>query len=157
MANAARPLFMPAPRPVARASAGEVAELERAVAELGFGRASSPPQGAEPAAPSREAAPKPPAARPRPSRSRAAPVSPGVRDEASLAELPGAPRPVPAHDPFGKGLPLRLDVPEALWIDLKTRAVQRRVTVRWLVLEALEAAGYDVSSRTIPLDGRRVR
>ena len=151
MADAARPLFMPAPRPVSRVSAEDVAALSEAVAGFGFGRASSPP---EPPVAASELAPEPPAARPRPARALKKAAAPEAKD---VSALPGAPRPVPADDVFGKGLPLRLDVPEALWTDLKIKAAQRRVTVRWLVLEALEQAGYAVEANAIPLDGRRVR
>jgi hypothetical protein len=154
MADAARPLFMPAPRPSPRVSAEDAAALSQEMAAFGFGRPTvvepAPEPGPTPTEPAPVAKVRKPAVRP----ARTGPAASAVE---AKADLPGAPRPVPANDPFGKGLPLRLDVPEALWIDLKTRAVQRRVTVRWLVLEALEAAGYDVAARTIPLDGRRVR
>jgi hypothetical protein len=61
------------------------------------------------------------------------------------------------EDLFGNAQPLRLDVPQDLWLDLKVTAAKRRVSVRWLVLEALERAGYDVALNDIPEDGRRVR
>lgn len=162
MADAARPLFMPAPRPSPRVSPEDAAALSQEMAAFGFGR----PTVAEPA-PERaqNTAPAPSPGVEKPSGRREKPRKPALRGaqkpgpglDAADADLPGAPRPVAADDPFGKGLPLRLDVPEALWIDLKMAAARRRVTVRWLVLEALEAAGYDVAARTIPLDGRRVR
>ena len=36
-------------------------------------------------------------------------------------------------------------------------AIKRRVTVKFLVLEALAAKGYDVDLDAIPEDGRRLR
>jgi hypothetical protein len=52
---------------------------------------------------------------------------------------------------------LKFDVPDELWDDLRMAAIRRRVTVKYLVLEALEAKGYAVDLSAIPEDGRRLR
>jgi hypothetical protein len=52
---------------------------------------------------------------------------------------------------------LKFDVPDELWDDLRMAAIRRRVTVKYLVLEALEAKGYAVDLAAIPEDGRRLR
>lgn len=52
---------------------------------------------------------------------------------------------------------LKFDVPSDLWTTLKINAAQRRVTVRYLVLEALSKHGYDIDLEAIPEDGRRQR
>jgi hypothetical protein len=146
----AKPLFMPAPRPSPRTSGAQAEALLAASADLGFARPTqAAPDGTKPSsdgakrdqtgAKARDPAPKTAAL------------------ETKSAVERGAPRPIDAADPFGRALPLRLDVPEDLWRDLKIKAAERRVTVRWLVLEALEQAGYAVATGAIPEDGRRVR
>jgi hypothetical protein len=52
---------------------------------------------------------------------------------------------------------LKFDVPDELWDDLRMAAIRRRVTVKYLVLEALEAKGYAVDLAAVPEDGRRLR
>lgn len=56
-----------------------------------------------------------------------------------------------------KSATLKFEVPEALWIALRQEALNRRVTVKYLVLEALAARGYAIDLTTIPEDGRRNR
>jgi len=121
--------FQPAPRPQARLDPADVARLTEAAADLGFGRPVSAPASA----PS-------PASQPAPRR------SPAERPPAATATTePGA------------VASLKIEVPEKLWTSLKLEAVRRRVTVRFLILEALARQGYEVDLAEVPQDGRRLR
>ena len=122
--------FQPAPRAQPRAVTPEVVEeLTGATAGLGFSWPSSAP-AAEPGL------------RPAP-----------ARDKATTK--PKRPAPVAVNDaPISS---LKFDVPAELWTKLKIEAATRRVTVRYLVLEALSLQGYEVDLDAIPEDGRRQR
>ncbi len=52
---------------------------------------------------------------------------------------------------------LSLEVPDYLWVDLKTTAAQRMITVRHLVLSALHEAGFEIHECDMQEDGRRLR
>jgi len=52
---------------------------------------------------------------------------------------------------------IQLVVPEYLFEELGMKAVRRRVTKRFLILEALAAAGYRVEPPDMEEDGRRRR
>jgi hypothetical protein len=52
---------------------------------------------------------------------------------------------------------LKFEVPDEVWIALRQEALNRRVTVKYLVLEALAAKGYNVDLSAVPEDGRRIR
>jgi len=52
---------------------------------------------------------------------------------------------------------IQLVVPEYLFEELGVRAVRRRVTKRFLILEALAAGGYRVERADMEEDGRRRR
>ena len=52
---------------------------------------------------------------------------------------------------------LKLTVPKKLAIELRQKAAAEGVTVRYLILKALAAQGYDLDLSSIPEDGRRVR
>lgn len=52
---------------------------------------------------------------------------------------------------------VKLDVQDPLWTELRLAAARRRVSIRYLVHEALEMAGYPVDLSLIPEDGRRER
>ena len=56
-----------------------------------------------------------------------------------------------------KGTALKFEVPDEVWIALRQEALNRRVTVKYLVLEALAAKGYNVDLTAVPEDGRRIR
>lgn len=56
-----------------------------------------------------------------------------------------------------KGAALKFEVPDEVWTALRQEALNRRVTVKYLVLEALAAKGYCVDLTAIPEDGRRLR
>lgn len=56
-----------------------------------------------------------------------------------------------------KGTALKFDVPDEVWVALRQEALNRRVTVKYLVLEALAAKGYQVDLAAVPEDGRRIR
>ena len=52
---------------------------------------------------------------------------------------------------------LKFEVPDEVWVALRQEALNRRVTVKYLVLEALAAKGYNVNLSAVPEDGRRIR
>ncbi|WP_336491912.1 hypothetical protein [Methylobacterium nigriterrae] len=56
-----------------------------------------------------------------------------------------------------KAAALKFEVPDEVWIALRQEALNRRVTVKYLVLEALAAKGYNVDLTSVPEDGRRIR
>jgi hypothetical protein len=126
--------FQPAPRPQARLSADDAARLSEATADLGFARPVSA-EAQTPAAPPPKAAP----AAPRPAaKARPAPATkPAVGQQTMTA--------------------LKIEAPESVWTSLKLEAVRRRVTVRFLILEALARQGYEIDLAHVPQDGRRLR
>lgn len=80
---------------------------------------------------------------------------------------PEAPAPAAAASPLtqepkspvalAKGTALKFEVPDQVWTALRQEALNRRVTVKYLVLEALAAKGYNVDLSAVPEDGRRIR
>ena len=52
---------------------------------------------------------------------------------------------------------LKFEVPDEVWTELRQEALNRRVTVKYLVLEALAAKGYKIDLSAVPEDGRRNR
>jgi hypothetical protein len=76
--------------------------------------------------------------------------------------LEGLPSPEPAHRPGVevarvRRRPLSIEVPEYLARELRVKAATDTVTVRYLVLSALVAAGYRVDVSELEEDGRRLR
>lgn len=183
--NTPKPLFMPAPRPSARVSNDEARRLVEAASDLGFGRGSAEeaplsaapiaqalaPQALSPqtlAPPSKIAEPPRPAASPKPTPSaltaKKAASTPDLADNSPLRGdwFGYAPEPVP-QPPRPEAVPeycaqtLRLDIPDEAWRALKITSVHRKVTVKFLILEALVRAGYPIDLDAIPEDGRRLR
>ena len=74
-----------------------------------------------------------------------------VEPASPTAQLPKSPVAPP------KGTALKFEVPDEVWIALRQEALNRRVTVKYLVLEALAAKGYNIDLSTVPEDGRRIR
>jgi hypothetical protein len=62
-----------------------------------------------------------------------------------------------ADVPATRNAVLKFDIPEELWVSLRHEAVNRRATVKYLILEALSEKGYQVDLASIPEDGRRQR
>jgi hypothetical protein len=110
-------------------------QLQEATRDLGFGRAlSEPPAKVEP----------PPAT------VRIDPPAPRLKARTTSVK--------PEIAPVQKRAPaLKFDVPDEVWDELRMTALKRRVTVKFLVLEALAAKGYDIDLDAIPEDGRRNR
>ncbi len=77
--------------------------------------------------------------------------APTVEPVATIAQAPKSPI-APS-----KGTALKFEVPDEVWIALRQEALNRRVTVKYLVLEALAAKGYNVDLSAVPEDGRRIR
>ncbi|KQP53646.1 hypothetical protein ASF41_23265 [Methylobacterium sp. Leaf111] len=131
-----KPPFLPSPRPRPHTSPEEARLLAAATSDLGFTRASSAPQ-------------EPPAAlgvpeTPRPAETiETGPVrTPKIRASARRRT---------------KATVLKVEVPDPVWTALRQEALDRRVTVKYLVLEALAAKGYAFDLSAIPKDGRRLR
>src|SRR3954468_16305744 len=77
--------------------------------------------------------------------------TPTVEPATTVAQAP--------KSPFAsaKGVALKFEVPDEVWTALRQQALNRRVTVKYLVLEALAAKGYNVDLSAVPEDGRRIR
>ena len=123
--------LQPAPRPRERLTDDDLQSIVQAASASGFGRPSHP-------------------------------LRPDRRTDAGATPTPPVP-PVrrgetrnPAAGRQDDAL-LKLKAPAALALALKHEALRRRVTVRFLVLEALAQAGYGFDFENIPEDGRRVR
>lgn len=156
--------FMPPPRPRPRTSPEDAQLLAAATGDLGFTRASNAP----------EAAGKP---RPKPSKAQEpktplAPLDGAVAEDASAQDVlaqdaspeeisakesPTKEIPVKQAGPAPRASSLKFEVPDQVWFALRQEALNRRVTVRYLVLEALAAKGYAVDLSAVPEDGRRLR
>ena len=134
--------FCPAPRPQRRLSPEEAEQLSADTADLGFGRATSTP-AAEPA---------PAAAEPQ---ARAVPPARALAPAPKPRPAPILARPKPAK--LTGSASLKFDIPADLWTAMKVEAAQRRVTVKFLVLEALSKQGFTIDLDAIPEDGRRLR
>ncbi|MGV7034908.1 MULTISPECIES: hypothetical protein [Methylobacteriaceae] len=132
-----KPAFQPAPRPRPRISPEDAQQLAVATSDLGFTRPSSAPEA-------RVEEPVHPTAEPMPAAASA--VSTAQEPKVPLA--PAAP---------AKGTALKFEVPDTVWTALRQEALNRRVTVKYLVLEALAAKGYNVDLSAVPEDGRRLR
>lgn len=135
-----KPAFMPSPRPRPRTSPEDAHQLASATGDLGFTRASNAPEATKPER----------SAHPRHTDSQEAktPVAHHETPNSGAASDPKAPPRVSS---------LKFEVPDAVWVALRQEALNRRVTVRYLVLEALAAKGYAVDLSTVPEDGRRLR
>ena len=151
--------FKPAPRPQPRVTPEEARRLQEETRDLGFGRPTAAPNetpadaqagsptDSETIAATEVRAPAEPAA----------PAALARNGSAIRARAKPAPSAKPAVASEARGPALKFDVPDALWIELRQEALNRRVTVRYLVLEALAAKGYRVDLEAIPEDGRRIR
>jgi hypothetical protein len=136
--------FQPAPRPQPRVSPEQTRELAEATRDLGFGRTTSTPEA--------EAPPESP--QPAPNTAAVAPRAP--RPSAKNAKL--AKQVEPAAEPAAERMAtLKFAMPDETWVALRHEALNRRVTVKYLVMEALAAKGYDVDMSKIAEDGRRLR
>ncbi len=146
--------FKPAPRPQPRITPEEARRLQEETRDLGFGRPTAAPSATPAEQPAD--APTPTEARaPVDTRKPVDPPEPEAAAPAARAKAPPAPASKPGPD--ARGPALKFDVPDALWTELRQEALNRRVTVRYLVLEALAAKGYQVDLDAIPEDGRRLR
>lgn len=155
------PNFFPAPRPRPINEPGMTEALDNATRDLGFGRPTSSPATDAPAFPG-EPAPAPTsiaavaAPAPRPSapqpKTRPAASKPAAKPAPVVKVATMAP-----FDDDGRLPSLRVEITHELWDALRMRALQRRVTVKYLVYEALAAQGFDIDLNDIPEDGRRRR
>lgn len=146
----ARPLFQPAPRPRPLNDAAATEALKKVTEDVGFNRPTSAP--AATAEPNLAPAAKPEIAAPAPApKVLAAAPAPRAAPKAKAA------KPVPASAFADRETSLKFVIDDELSTALKLDAVRRRVTVKFLVLEALAEKGYPVDLATLPEDGRRAR
>ena len=158
-----KPTFMPSPRPRPRTSPEDARQLASATGDLGFTRASNAPEDAA-AKPGRAVKPKrreDQGSRGQGSRSQETknPVAPsrGAAPEAPTHGTSPTTPPQEAAKAPPRASSLKFEVPDQVWVALRQEALNRRVTVRYLVLEALAAKGYAVDLSLVPEDGRRLR
>ena len=78
------------------------------------------------------------------------PLGFGTRGGAVSIAQDSAPPPTPCKS-------FNLSVPDYLFDELGMQAVQRRVTKRYLILEALSKAGFRIEPQDLEEDGRRRR
>jgi len=131
-----KPPFLPSPRPRPHTSPEDARQLAAATGDLGFTRASSAPQDS--------------------------PAATRILDEPRPAEatetVPSRPTKARASAKRRVKAPvLKVEVPDPVWKALRQEALDRRVTVKYLILEALAAKGYAFDLSSIPKDGRRLR
>lgn len=132
--------FMPAPRPAPRVSAETAKQLIEGTADLGFARAVT---GADE-----------PKVAPLPAAKPVATPALSVSTQTVVATTPDT----PAKTGRKRETPLlHMEVPHEVWRALKIQSMDRRVSIKYLVLEALQKAGYEIDLTTIPEDGRRIR
>ena len=132
-----KPAFQPAPRPRPRISPEDAQQLAVATSDLGFTRSSSSPEARA------EELVQPPVE-----------LTPAATSVVPTSQEPKAPL---APVTPAKGTALKFEVPDTVWTALRQEALNRRVTVKYLVLEALAAKGYNVDLSAVPEDGRRLR
>lgn len=156
MTQKTMPFFKPAPRPVSKTSPEDAMRLVEASADLGFNR---PSHGKEANGNLPETAEtQMPLVKPQ-----ALSTSSTVSSQASIPKptktLSASPKkPIqPAKVAVVYDQALKVDVSDELWVALKMETIKRRVSMKFLVLEALEKAGYPVDLNTVPEDGRRLR
>ena len=158
--------FMPSPRPRPRTSPEDAQLLAAATGDLGFTRASNAPEaaGKPRPKPSKAQEPKTPlapldgavaVAKDAPAQD--APAQDASPEEISAKESPTKEIAVKQAGPAPRASSLKFEVPDQVWFALRQEALNRRVTVRYLVLEALAAKGYAVDLSAVPEDGRRLR
>jgi len=131
-----KPPFLPSPRPRPHTSQEDARQLAAATSDLGFTRASSAPQDS--------------------------PAAARILDESRPAKATetGQARPTKARASAKRRVKapvLKVEVPDPVWTALRQEALDRRVTVKYLILEALAAKGYAFDLSSIPKDGRRLR
>lgn len=123
-------VFQPAPRPKPRTSPEEARQLAEAAEDLGFTRPSTAPDIER--------------------------LAPEIT--ASQAPAPTGPNPpLPKRANAQKDPALKFSIPEEVWTELRQRALDERVTVKFLVLRALARDGFAIDLDNVPEDGRRVR
>ena len=151
--------FMPSPRPRPRTSPEDAQLLAAATGDLGFTRASNAPEaaGKPRPKPSKAQEPKTPLAPLDGAVAEDAPAQDVLAQDASPEEIPVKEIPVKQAGPAPRASSLKFEVPDQVWFALRQEALNRRVTVRYLVLEALAAKGYAVDLSAVPEDGRRLR
>lgn len=140
-----KPAFMPAPRPASHVSPQDAQKLIEGTADLGFAR-----QGG--AAGGKGSIERDGNSSEQVSAHTLTPRKANNPEHERKAEVKND-----ASDRKTDNQILRLDVPLAVWRSLKLASVDRRVSVRYLVMEALEKAGYDVDLGNVAQDGRRDR
>lgn len=153
-----RPSFQPAPRPRPINPAGGAEALQEATRDLGFTRKTSAEEVAPPEAQVSFAAPAQPA--PAPATASAPIMAPQTATPAVVAKAASKSKP-PKVEPTSafedRETSIKFAISDELSTALKLDAVQRRVTVKYIILEALAAKGYPIDLVNLPQDGRRAK
>ena len=150
------PSFQPAPRPRPINPAGSAEALQEATRDLGFTRKTSAEEAAPPEAQAPVAAPAKPVLAPAP----APVVQPRAAEPVAIAKAAPKPKPAKAEPTSAfedRETSIKFAISDELSTALKLDAVQRRVTVKYIILEALAAKGYPIDLVNLPQDGRRVK
>ncbi len=159
------PEFLPTPRLRPLNTPDTTAALQEATRDLGFGRPTSaraPDPAPAPEAPE-AASVAVEASAPKPAAISAAPAAqapnPAPKPRAPVAKSPRAEKASPAADAGSvrRAPSLRIEVDDALWDAIRLAAIKRRVSVKYLIYEALAAQGFEIDMNAIPEDGRRAR
>jgi len=151
--------FQPTPRPRPLNAPNTAAALKELTLDVGFGRPTSAPLPQE--------APSSPAFK---TEHDEKPIAPAKLNPASALEAPTSrsetsKQPTKAKASATPSLPegarrspsLRIEVNDQLWDALRITAMKRRVTVKYIIYEALAAQGFEIDMAAIPEDGRRER
>lgn len=81
---------------------------------------------------------------------------PTLQQTESTVETSPAPKPE-TKQPVAPRKTLTVQVPDYLWIELKTEAARQMVSVRHLVLSTLQKSGFEIRDEDLVEDGRRLR
>ncbi len=81
----------------------------------------------------------------------------GVPVIRAVEQPPVQPQATSSTEPAVPSTRVGLDIPLYLADELKIRAVKERCSTRFLILKAIQAAGYRVDDNDLIADGRRTR
>ncbi len=84
-----------------------------------------------------------------------------LADEEGQGAIPASKRtaPAPANGatPRERMKTINLELPDYVWTDLKIRAAKEQVSLRHIVMTALQAYGVEIAEADMVQDGRRFR
>ncbi len=81
-----------------------------------------------------------------------------IKPSVSSQNPPSQPEPVSANtSPRTVMRPIKLDVPDYVWEELKIQSVTDRCSMRYIIMKALKASGYNIREEDMVEDGRALR